>query len=177
VTIAVIAVLVFGFMAIEAIRAAANERAQLARGGVEAPGDVYPIMQVAYPAAFLSMIGEAILHGGAESFRMPLVTPIFLAGVLLFAAAKALKWWAITSLGRFWTFKVLVVPESTLVASGPYRWMRHPNYVAVVGELVAVALMTGSRIAGPLATLGFSVLMLRRIAVEERALNAILRRG
>jgi methyltransferase len=176
-----IGLLVFGFMAIEAIRAAANERAQIARGGIEAPGDVYPVMQVAYPAAFLLMIGEAleasIARGGAGSFPLTLVTPFFIAGALLFVAAKTLKWWAITSLGRCWTFKVIVVPGSTLVASGPYRWLRHPNYVAVVGELVAVALMTGSRMAGPVATIGFSLLMLRRIAIEERALNAILRRG
>ena len=56
--------------------------------------------------------------------------------------------------GACWTFRVIVVPGTTLVASGPYRFMRHPNYVAVVGELVGVALMTGARVTGPLATLG-----------------------
>jgi methyltransferase len=162
--------LVFGFMAIEARRAATNERVQLARGGVEAAGDVYAIMQIAYPAAFLAMLGESFVRGDAE--------PLFFApGIAIFAAAKALKWWAITSLGRFWTFRVIVVPGSTLVASGPYRFMRHPNYVAVVGELAGVALMAGARIAGPVATLAFGLLMLRRIAIENRALDAILRRG
>jgi methyltransferase len=161
--------LVFAFMAVEARRAAANERAQMARGGVEARGDVYPIMQVAYPAAFLLMIGESLVRGGAAA--------LFVPGLVLFLAAKALKWWAITSLGPFWTFKVIVLPGSTLVASGPYRLMRHPNYVAVVGELAAVALMTGAAVAGPVATVGFSLLMLRRIAIEERALDGILRRG
>ena len=53
-------------------------------------------------------------------------------------AAKALKWWAILTLGRFWTFRVIVVPGATLVAGGPYRWLRHPNYVGVIGELVGV---------------------------------------
>ena len=55
--------------------------------------------------------------------------------------------------------------------------MRHPNYVAVVGELVGVALTTGARMTGPIATVGFSLLMLRRIAIENRALDARLRRG
>jgi isoprenylcysteine carboxyl methyltransferase (ICMT) family protein YpbQ len=55
--------------------------------------------------------------------------------------------------------------------------LRHPNYVAVVGELTGVALMCGARITGPLAIALFSMLMLKRIAVEERALGAILRRG
>jgi methyltransferase len=161
--------LVFGSMAIEARRAGANERVQRARGGIEATGDVYPIMQIAYPAAFLIMIAESVVRQTSLS--------LFAPGLLLFAAAKALKWWAIGSLGRFWTFRVIVVPGSTLVATGPYRYLRHPNYVAVVGELLGAALMTGARIAGPVATLGFSLLMLRRIAIENRALDAILRRG
>jgi methyltransferase len=167
--IAIAFMLVFGFMAVEARRAAANERAQRARGGIEAAGDVYPIMQVAYPAAFVMMIAESLVHAPG--------TAAVTAGLVLFAAAKALKWWAIVSLGQCWTFRVIVVPGSTLVAAGPYKLMRHPNYVAVVGELAGVALMTGARIAGPVATLGFSLLMLRRITIENRALGAILRRG
>ena len=47
----------------------------------------------------------------------------------LFILAKALKWWAILSLGRSWTFRVIVVPGDAPVASGPYAWLRHPNYV------------------------------------------------
>ena len=66
----------------------------------------------------------------------------------------------------------MVRPGVPLVASGPYRWLRHPNYVAVAGELAAVALMSGARVAGPLGTLLFTLLMLRRISVEERALQA-----
>jgi methyltransferase len=164
-----VGLIVFGLMAVEARRAAANERAQIAHGGIEAPGDVYPLMRVAYPAAFLIMLGESIVRGGGAALAA--------AGLGLFAAAKALKWWAIASLGRFWTFRVIVVPGSTLVASGPYRLMRHPNYLAVVGELAGVALITGAVFTGPVATVGFSLLMLRRIAIENRALDAILRRG
>jgi methyltransferase len=57
------------------------------------------------------------------------------------------------------------------VTSGPYRWLRHPNYVAVVGELIAMALMTHARITGPLGTLFFGWLLLRRIAAEERGME------
>jgi methyltransferase len=165
----IVLALVFIPMLIEARRAARNERAQRVRGGLEPPGDVYRVMQVAYPAAFLAMIVEGAIRG----------TPppaVFVAGGVLFGLAKALKWWAIRTLGPCWTFRVIVVPGTVPVASGPYRRMRHPNYLAVVGELIAVALMTGARVAGPLATAGFGLLMLRRIAVENRALGAILRR-
>ena len=155
--------IVFIPMLIEARLAAVNERAQLARGGVEARGDVYKVMRIAYPAVFLAMILEGALwpgHGYAVT------------GVGVFAAAKVLKSWAIASLGEAWTFRVVVRPGVALVAAGPYRWLRHPNYVAVAGELVGAALMSGARISGPLGTIVFGLLMLRRISVEERALEA-----
>jgi methyltransferase len=160
----VVLILVFAVMLAEARRASSNERTQRARGGVEPPDDVYKMMRVAYPAAFLAMIAEGFLRGGASA-------PVVTAGVILFVAAKALKWWAILSLGPFWTFRVIVVPGASLVTRGPYRYLRHPNYVAVVGELIAAALMTGALVTGSLATIGFGLLMLKRIAVEERALG------
>ena len=89
----------------------------------------------------------------------------------MFVAAKALKWWAIVALGPSWTFRVVVVPGAAQVAGGPYAYLRHPNYVAVVLELAAVALMSGARVSGPLATLAFGVLMMKRMSVEERALR------
>ena len=101
----------------------------------------------------------------------------FVAGLAIFAAAKVLKWWAIAALGPLWTFRVIVVPGSTSVDTGPYRIMRHPNYVAVVGEIVGVAMMMRARVSGPIALLVFGTLLLRRITVENRARDAILRRG
>ena len=162
-----ILIVVFFSMAVEATLAASNERTQRARGGVEPPDDVYKMMRVAYPAAFLAMIAEGFVCG------MPSTLPLT-AGMMLFAAAKALKWWAIVTLGPSWTFRVIVVPKAPLVTSGPYRYLRHPNYVAVVGELVGVALMTRASVAGLLGTVGFSLLMRKRIAVEERALQGAI---
>ena len=121
-------------------------------------------MRYTYPIAFLAMIVENAVRGGAPAKAA-------LAGVLLFVAAKALKWWAITALGPFWTFRV-VVPGARLVTGGPYRYVRHPNYIAVVGELVGAALMSGAWIAGPIATAGFGMLIMKRLAVEERALRS-----
>ena len=63
------------------------------------------------------------------------------------------------------------MPGAPLIVHGPYRYLRHPNYVAVIGELAAVALMTGAAKTGPVATIAFCALMLKRIAVEERALG------
>jgi methyltransferase len=163
-----VVVAVFGVMLVEARRAWRNERAQRARGGLEPCGDVYQTMRVAYPMAFLAMIGEG-------AFRGVPTAALLAAGGGLFAIAKALKWWAILALGPAWTFRVIVVPGTAPVVSGPYRWLRHPNYLAVIGELVAVGLATDARVTGPLTVAVFGLLILRRIAVENRALDAILR--
>src|ERR1700686_3717999 len=106
------------------------------------------------------MLAEGVGRSGAPA-------PLLVAGAAVFAAAKALKWWAILSLGPFWTFRVIVVPGATLVGQGPYRYLRHPNYVAVVGELIAVALATGALVMGPIAAAGFVLLIWKRVAVED----------
>jgi methyltransferase len=158
------AIVVFAFMALEALRAARNERAQRALGGIEPPDDVYRWMQVAYPGAFAAMLAEAAIRGGPPP-------SLAIAGVAVFTLAKIVKWWAILTLGRFWTFRVIVVPGAPLVSRGPYRFLRHPNYVGVIGELVGVGLLTGAVISGPIATAVFALLIRRRVTVEERALG------
>jgi methyltransferase len=160
------AAVVFGSMIIEARRAGRNERAQRARGGIEPPGDVYHVMQFVYPGAFLAMFAEGAARG----------TPppgVVLGGALVFASSKVLKWWAILSLGSCWTFRVIVVPGGSLVARGPYRWLRHPNYVGVLGELAGVAAIAGAPLSGVVATGVFAALLVKRIAVEERALRVL----
>jgi len=154
---------IFVPMAIEAIVSARHDRALRALGAVEPPGDVYRAMQLAYPVAFLGLIAEGSWRG---------VDPrtVAAAGVGVFLVAKALKYWAIASLGTRWTFRVLVPPGSPRTVKGPYRWIAHPNYIAVALELTGVALAMRARLTGPLAVALFSLLMFRRVQVEEKAL-------
>jgi methyltransferase len=167
---AVIATLIYVPMLVEARHAAANERTQRALGGRQPADDapIYKRMQIAYPAGFAAMILESLIRGGASR------TGLF-AGLAIFGVSKAVKWWAILTLGRFWTFRVVVVPGATLVARGPYRFLRHPNYVGVAGELVGAALMTAAAVSGPLAIVLFGSLLKRRISVEEKALASSAR--
>ena len=141
-----------------------NERTLLARGAVAPPDPAYAGMRIAYPASFVAM-------GLEGAFSAPAPGWLVIAGAAVFVLGKLLKVWAITTLGPFWTFKVLVVPGETLVTRGPYAWVRHPNYVGVVGELVGVALITGARVTGPLSVAVFGWLLWRRIEAEERALG------
>jgi methyltransferase len=151
-------------MVLEAARSAANERALRAAGAVEPPDDVYPAMQIVYPMCFIGMVAEAWWRGSG-------VNATALAGALVFASAKALKYWVISTLGERWTFRVLVPPGSRMTRRGPYRWMRHPNYLAVVGELAGFAMLAQSPVAGSLAVVTFGLLLRARIRVEERALG------
>ncbi len=150
-------------MLAETALAGRHDRALRAAGAFEPPDDPFAIMRVTYPASFIAMLWE-----GAWRSVQPgaLVT----AGVVVFVLAKALKYWAIATLGPRWTFRVLVPPHSALTRLGPYRWLSHPNYIGVAGELLGVALAMHAAISGPIAVVGFSLVMWRRIQVEERAL-------
>jgi len=162
-TVALVILVVALTMLAEARLSRAHERALRAAGAVEPSGDVYTVMQIAYPACFLVMAAEALWRDTPSG--------IFVAGIIVFALAKALKWWAISSLGTRWTFRVLVLPNAALVRCGPYRGFRHPNYLAVLGELGGVAMMLGVQWTGTVACVGFGALMWARIQVEERALG------
>lgn len=152
-------------MLAEAAVSRRHERTLRAMGAVEPTGDVYALMQVVYPACFLAILLESFLRGRTAE-------DVTAAGIALFAAAKALKYWAIATLGTRWTFRVLVPPRSRRTLNGPYRFMRHPNYVAVAGEIAGFAALAGAPIAGVAGLLVFGALMLARIRVEERALQA-----
>ena len=151
-------------MAIEAARSSRNERTLRVMGAVEPPGDVYRLMQIVYPACFLAMIVEAWARGRGAS-------AVAVSGAVVFAGAKALKYWAIAALGFRWSFRVLVPPHAVPVRSGPYRFLAHPNYVAVAGELAGMALMAQAPWSGALSIAVFGALMLARVRVEERALG------
>lgn len=141
-----------------------NERQLRAKGAIEPTGDVIATMRWAYPGSFVAMAIEGALVG-------PSPAAVLASGLVLFGLAKALKVWAISSLGPRWSYRVLILPNAPLVTSGPYRFLSHPNYLAVVGELVSVAMIVAAPITGTLATVGFGLLMRARIRVEDRALG------
>ena len=152
-------------MLIEAARSRRNERTLRLRGAIEPRGDVYTWMQVAYPSCFAAMVAEALVRNERAGRSV-------MSGALGFAAAKALKYWAMATLGERWTFRVLVLPGAPLITAGPYRWMRHPNYVGVGGEIVAAAMMAGAPVAGTISLIVFGRLLLARIRLEEEALDS-----
>jgi methyltransferase len=148
----------------EAVLSSFNERQLRARGAIEPEGDVIGLMRWLYPGVFIAMGVEGALTG-------PAPPNVLMGGLALFGVAKALKVWAISSLGPRWSYRVLVVPGEPLVTSGPYRFISHPNYLAVAGEIVSVAAIVWAPITGVLAAIGFGWLMILRMRIENRALG------
>jgi methyltransferase len=151
-------------MLAELKRSRANERLLRQRGAVEPSGDVYRALAIVYPGLFVLMAAEGAVAG-------PSPDVLLVAGLAVFVAAKILKLWAVTTLGRRWSYRVLVLPSAPLVTTGPYAYLRHPNYAAVFGEIGGFALMVGAGITGVVSLVAFAVLVRKRIAVEEKALG------
>jgi len=152
-------------MLAELKRSRANERLLRQRGASEPQGDPYRALSLVYPGMFVLMAAEGALAG-------PSPDVLLIAGFVIFVAAKILKLWAITALGPRWSYRVLVLPGLPLVSTGPYAYLRHPNYVAVFGEIAGFALMVGARLLGVVSLIVFALLVRRRIAVEEKALGS-----
>lgn len=177
--VAFIIAVVVGLLLAETRVSRVHAKRLIARGGVTPPGDVYRALAILYPAAFLVMGAEglwraALEHPGASVGGSPSGAPSWVvSGVLLFGASKALKYWAIRALGERWTFRVFIVPDLPLVRSGPYRFIAHPNYLAVVGELVGTAMMVGARTTGPAMLAVFGVALWIRVRFETRVLRGV----
>jgi methyltransferase len=87
-------------------------------------------------------------------------------------AAQALRYAAMHALGERWNVRIIVLPDEPLVRSGPYRWLRHPNYVAVVVELIAAPLIFGAWRTAVVVSLLNAIALRTRIRVENDALRA-----
>jgi methyltransferase len=134
-----------------------------ARGGVEWGAGHYPAM-VGLHAGLLAGCAVRAVRGPAPRS----VIAGWMTGAVL--AAQALRWWCIATLGRQWNTRVIVVPSAPLVRRGPYRWLRHPNYLAVAVEVATLPLAGGARGLSAIFSAANAALLTVRIRVENRAL-------
>jgi methyltransferase len=162
---------IVGLMLAEARVSRKNEAALKARGALMPNGDVWGWMSVLYPLSFLVMAIEGIWRAQT----MPDVGPIhwYAAGLVLFVAAKAIKYWAIATLADRWSFRVMILPGLPLIRTGPYRYVTHPNYIGVAGELVGTAMMMRAAVSGPILCAAFGVVLWGRIRFENRVLRSL----
>ncbi|ARM87109.1 isoprenylcysteine carboxyl methyltransferase protein [Rhizobium sp. CIAT894] len=143
----------------ELVLARRNTAALLAKGAREVAPEHYPAM-VALHAGWL--IGLWLLAPGR---------PVDLFWVAVFMGLQALRLWVLATLKDRWTTRIIILPGAPLVTSGPYRFLRHPNYAIVVGEIAALPLAFGL----PLYAIGFSLLNACILSIRMKAENAALK--
>ena len=148
----------------ELVLSARNAARLRQRGAREHGASHFPLLVLVHTLFPLGLAAE-VLHGGA---RPGPLWPLWLG---LWLAAQALRYAAVRALGERWNVRILVVPGLAPVRSGPYRVLRHPNYLAVVVELIAAAMFMGAwRTAVGITVLNALVLRIR-IRAEEDALR------
>ncbi|WP_304113982.1 isoprenylcysteine carboxyl methyltransferase family protein [Mycolicibacterium bacteremicum] len=133
-----------------------------AHGGREFGAGHYPVMVALHTGLLVGAVAEARI-------RKRWIWPAFWVVV----AAQMLRWWCITTLGRQWNTRVVVVPGAPRVTGGPYRVVPHPNYVAVVLEGAALPLAGGAWVTAALFSVANALLLRTRIRVEDEALQSL----
>lgn len=151
----------------ELVVATRNARWSFARGGIETGRGHYPAMVALHTAFLISCIVETIV------FDRPFIPLLGWTMFILFLAAQALRWWCIVTLGHQWNTRVIVVPGMQRITSGPYRWMSHPNYVAVVIEGIALPLIHTNVITAIAFTTINAYILWLRLRSEREALQML----
>lgn len=135
-----------------------------ARGGVEIGAGHYPVMVILHLALLVGCVVEVtVMH---RPFIPALAWPM----LALVVAAQGLRWWCITTLGRQWNTRVVVIPGAPRIDGGPYRWISHPNYVAVAIEGLALPLVHSAWVTALAFTTLNAALLSTRVSVENSAL-------
>ncbi len=137
-----------------------NTAALIAQGGVERGARHYPL--------FIALHSSWIV---AMAAFIPWTTPPHMGLIAVFLLLQAGRIWVMASLGQYWTTRIITVPGAPLVRKGPFRFVRHPNYLVVIGEIAVLPLAFGAwEIAAVFSLLNLS-LLLHRIRVEDEALR------
>jgi methyltransferase len=154
----------------ELVLARRHELRARARGAVERGRGHYPFIVALHILWLMSTLVEGLLRGP----DFPAYWPVPLS---MFLLAQPLRYWALFSLGENWNTRILVVPGAKPVRRGPYRYLSHPNYVAVVVEILTLPLIFGAWITALVFTALNAAVLSVRIREEDRALAELMHTG
>ena len=141
-----------------------NRKRLFARGAVEYGKQHYPAMVGMHVLFYISLVLEYIFFSRGWNPQWPF-------WLLLLIGAEALRTWVMSSLGPYWNTRIVMVPGSEMVKKGPYRFIRHPNYVVIVLELLSIPILCGAYLTATVFSV-LNILILRvRIREEEKALR------
>lgn len=140
----------------------------LAAGAKEFGAGHYPLFFLLHIGWLLGWIWEYRLSEGE-------VSEFWYLWLSLFVIAQGLRYWCMVSLGRQWNTRILVIPDGTAICKGPYRFLPHPNYLAVAIELISVPLIFSAVITAALATFFNAALLLGIRIPQENSALALLK--
>ncbi len=144
-----------------------NLRWSLSRGGFEVGAGHYPAMVALHSLLLIGCAAEVL------TLHRPFLPELGWSMLVLLVASQALRWWCIGTLGRQWNTRVVLTPGLPLVRSGPYRMMRHPNYLAVVVEGAALPLVHSAWLTATIFAFCNAALLRVRIRAENAALATV----
>lgn len=151
---------------IELVIAKRNERWMKKRDGIERGKEHYKWFVVVHTLFFLSILLEVDLRD-YSGFKMNL----FL--LTIFVLLQIARVWCITSLGKFWNTKIIILPSELLVEKGPYKYVKHPNYIIVGLELFFIPLLFNAYVTALIFPILHLLLMMIRIPIENKALAEV----
>ena len=139
--------------------ARANTKRLLAHGGYEVARGHYPLIVALHAAWLISL------------WLLALDRPVSIPLLALFGLVECARIWVLSTLGRRWTTRIIVVPGERLVAKGAYRFLNHPNYAVVVAEIALLPLVFGLWRIALIFTILNAILLTIRIREENKALG------
>lgn len=140
-----------------------NEKWLKKQGAIEVGTKHYPYIVMLHSSFFISLLIEvAYYKKGLASYWVVLF--------ICFMLVQALRIWTIMTLGKYWNTKIIILPHSLPISVGPYKFIRHPNYLVVILELLLVPLIFNAYITAIIFTILNLIILTVRISVEERSL-------
>jgi methyltransferase len=158
---------VVGLLRLLELRISVRHQRELAGRGIEKRVDPQFRWMVALHTIVLCGAAAEVV-----ALRRPFLPVLAVPMLVLFLLATGLRWWVIQTLGSHWNVEVMASGSLGVVTSGPFRWVRHPNYLAVSVELIALPLIHTAWIAAIVAAAGNAWVLRHRLRIEEPVLEA-----
>jgi methyltransferase len=144
---------------LEEIYSARNTARLLADGGHEAGRDYYPVVAITH----LAWIAALFL-------LIPAASPIIVPLLVLYLALQVVRYWVIATLGRYWTHRIITLENAPVVRTGPYRYLRHPNYAVTIAETFLLPLVFADAAVAVIFGCVWSAVLYYKIILEDAAL-------
>jgi len=143
-----------------------NEHRMKQKGAIEFGKEHYPFIIMLHSLFFVSLINEVVIFHKEMSSGWPFLFTLFLL-------TQTGRIWALYSLGEFWNTKILVLPKANIVRKGPYRFIKHPNYLVVTMEFLIIPLLFQAYMTAAIFSVLNAIVLNIRIRTEEKALKQL----